>query len=70
MTGQHEPRPKILEMSMLGRPCAAVGVHEELNSEEGPYALVEKVAEMLGVELRTIGRGARGSQRRIPAFRF
>ncbi len=57
----HPPQPKILEMSMLGRPCAAVGIHEELNSEDGPYALLQKAADMIGFELRSIGRSARAS---------
>jgi hypothetical protein len=70
MTEKQEPRPLILELSMLGRPCAGIGAHEELSSEDGPYALVEKAAEMLGVELKTIGRASRGSRRRQAAFRF
>lgn len=70
MTGKQEPRPLILELSMHGRACAGIGAHEELSSEDGPYALVEKAAEMLGVELKTIGRASRGSRRRQAAFRF
>ena len=57
----HPPQPEILEIIMLGRPCAAVGIQEELNSEEGPYALLQKAADMVGFELRSIGRSARAS---------
>lgn len=57
----HPPQPEILEIIMLGRPCAAVGIQEELNSEDGPYALLQKAADMVGFELKSIRRSARAS---------
>ena len=62
---QLAPSTKILNMSHLGRPSSCSVDGPELSSESGPYALAQKCAEMLGVELKTIGRSPRPSARRL-----
>jgi hypothetical protein len=72
----HSTQILTLRNSMtLSGGCSTVSdsadeTRQELNSDGGPYTLVKKCAEMLGVELKSIGRSPRQPLRRIPAFRF
>jgi DNA-binding NtrC family response regulator len=51
------PTPKILIMisAMVNRPDRS-GCDQELASEEGPYAFLRKISEMLGQPLKAMGR--------------
>jgi DNA-binding NtrC family response regulator len=69
MVAYQDPQPQVLSMSTFGRPAAALGIHEELSAEDGPYALVKKCAQMLDVDLKGLGRAASRGFRRTPALR-
>jgi len=49
---QQDPRPKILALSAPGASGCAAGADAHLILENGPYALLKKSAEMLGVDLK------------------
>lgn len=46
------PRPKILTLTAAGTPPSNVGADAELMVEAGPYGLLKKTAEILGVDLK------------------
>lgn len=49
-------RPKILLLSVLGALPLDIRADQEMRSEDGPYALLKKSAEMLAFELKIRGR--------------
>lgn len=50
------PPPKILTLSVLGASPLEVTAAQQMRSEDGPYALLKKSAEMLAFELKIRGR--------------
>jgi CheY-like chemotaxis protein len=49
---QQEPRPKVLALGAPGASGCAAGADANLILDNGPYALLKKSAEMLGVDLK------------------
>jgi DNA-binding NtrC family response regulator len=46
------PRPRILNLKANGFETAPIEADQELTMEGGPYGLLKKTAQMLGVDLR------------------
>lgn len=58
LVSRQKPRPKILALSVLGALPFNVTPDQQMRSEDGPYALLKKSAEMLAFELKIRGRVA------------
>lgn len=56
------PRPRILNLRATGSPPSGPGSDAELMIEAGPYGLLKKSAEILGVDIRANGQSAQARQ--------
>ena len=56
------PRPRILNLRAAGSPPSGPGSDAELMIETGPYGLLKKSAEILGVDIRANGQFAQARQ--------
>ena len=52
MTERQSPRPKILTLRAAGTATSSLESDQELVVEAGPFGLLKKSTEMLGVDLR------------------
>lgn len=52
LTGDLKQPPRILLLTSMGRQCDDVLAGQASMAEQGPYYLLKKCAEMLGVDIR------------------
>jgi DNA-binding response OmpR family regulator len=53
---RQDPAPKILTLNSIGNHRNRSGTDQELMVENGPYALLKKTTEMLGLRIKGPGR--------------
>lgn len=60
LVDEQNPRPKVLTLSALGYYYSDTGTGPKFMTEDGPFALIKKSAELLGFNLNSGDRLAQG----------